>query len=126
MAGASHIGKAGELAVRSPTSFVGYWDNPEATAETLREGWLYTGDLVRRDAAGYLWFMGRKKEIIVRSGSNISPQEVEEVLYQHPDVSQAGVIGKAGIEASMDKQYWLTTSLEKCKVVLIYRSAYRY
>jgi long-chain acyl-CoA synthetase len=88
-------GETGELAVRSPSSFVGYWENPEATAETLREGWLYTGDLVRRDADGYLYFMGRKKEIIIRAGSNISPQEVEEALYQHPAVLLAGVIGKS-------------------------------
>lgn len=85
--------ETGELAVRSATNFVGYWENPEATAETLREGWLYTGDLVRRDADGYFWFMGRKKEIIIRCGSNISPQEVEDALYQHPAVLQAGVIG---------------------------------
>src|SRR5262245_17261878 len=85
--------ETGELAVRSPSSFVGYWENPEATAETLREGWLYTGDLVRRDSDGYFYFMGRKKEIIIRAGSNISPQEVEEALYQHPAVLHAGVIG---------------------------------
>jgi long-chain acyl-CoA synthetase len=84
----------GEMAVRSATNFVGYWENPEATAETLRDGWLYTGDLVRCDADGYFWFMGRKKEIIIRCGSNISPQEVEDALYQHPAVLQAGVIGK--------------------------------
>jgi long-chain acyl-CoA synthetase len=66
----------------------------DATEETLREVWLYTGDLVRIDADGYFWFMGRKKEIIIRAGSNISPQEVEEALYQHPAVLQAGVIGK--------------------------------
>lgn len=86
--------ETGEMAVRSATNFVGYWENPEATAETLRDGWLYTGDLVRCDADGYFWFMGRKKEIIIRCGSNISPQEVEEALYQHPAVLQAGVIGK--------------------------------
>jgi long-chain acyl-CoA synthetase len=86
--------ETGEMAVRSATNFVGYWENPEATAETLRDGWLYTGDLVRCDSDGYFWFMGRKKEIIVRCGSNISPQEVEDALYQHPAVLQAGVIGK--------------------------------
>src|SRR5262245_62112899 len=86
--------ETGEMAVRSARNFVGYWENPEATAETLRDGWLYTGDLVRCDSDGYLWFMGRKKEIIIRGGSNISPQEVEDALYQHPAVIQAGVIGK--------------------------------
>jgi len=87
-------GDTGELAVRSPANFIGYWDNPEATAAALRDGWLYTGDLVRRDRDGYFWFEGRKKEIIIRGGSNISPQEVEEALYQHPAVFEAGVIGK--------------------------------
>jgi long-chain acyl-CoA synthetase len=86
--------ETGELAVRSATNFVGYWENPEATAEALRDSWLYTGDLVRCDADGYFFFMGRKKEIIIRCGSNICPQEVEDALYQHPAVLQAGVIGK--------------------------------
>ncbi len=86
-------GEVGELTVKSPGNTIGYWNNPEATAESLREGWLYTGDLVKQDAEGYYWFAGRKKELIVRGGSNISPQEVEAVLYQHPAVAEAGVIG---------------------------------
>jgi long-chain acyl-CoA synthetase len=87
------LGDVGELTVKSPGTTIGYWNNPEATAETLRDGWLYTGDLVRQDAEGYYWFAGRKKELIIRGGSNISPQEVEAVLYQHPAVAEAGVIG---------------------------------
>jgi long-chain acyl-CoA synthetase len=59
----------------------------------LRDGWLHTGDLASRDADGYYWFKGRKKEIIIRGGSNISPQEVEEALYRHPAVLEAGVVG---------------------------------
>ena len=86
-------GEIGELAVRSPASFVGYWDHPAATQEAFRDGWLYTGDFARRDADGYLWFAGRKKEIIVRDGINIAPQEVEEALYRHPAVLEVGVIG---------------------------------
>ncbi len=86
-------GEVGELTVKSPGTTIGYWNNPEATAETLREGWLYTGDLVKQDAEAYYWFAGRKKELIIRGGSNISPQEVEAVLYQHPAVAEAGVIG---------------------------------
>jgi long-chain acyl-CoA synthetase len=85
--------EAGEMAVRSPANFRGYWQDPAATARTLRDGWLYTGDLVRRDEDGYLWFAGRLKQIIVRGGSNIAPQEVEEVLLQHPAALEAGVIG---------------------------------
>ncbi len=91
--GGARAGAIGEMIVRSPANCIGYWNDSEATAAALRDGWLYTGDLVRRDAQGYFWFEGRKKEIIVRGGSNISPQEVEEALYQHPAVLEAGVIG---------------------------------
>jgi len=85
--------QVGELQVQSPGNCVGYWDDAAATAATFTDGWLRTGDLVRRDADGFFWFEGRLKQIIVRGGSNISPQEVEEVLYQHPAVLEAGVVG---------------------------------
>jgi long-chain acyl-CoA synthetase len=87
-------GQSGEIIVRSPSSFIGYWENPKATSETLRDGWVYTGDLGHRDADGYIWFEARKKAIIVRGGFNISPQEVEEQLYSHPDVMEAAVVGE--------------------------------
>ena len=87
--------EVGELQVQSPANCVGYWDDPKATAATFDHGWLCTGDLVRRDADGYFWFEGRAKQIIIRGGSNISPQEVEEALYHHPAVLEAGVIGMA-------------------------------
>lgn len=86
-------GKAGELAVRSPANFHGYWQDAEATAAVLRDGWLHTGDLVQQDEDGYLWFTGRLKQIIIRGGSNIAPQEVEEAFYHHPAVLEAGVVG---------------------------------
>jgi long-chain acyl-CoA synthetase len=86
-------GETGELWVHSPANFIGYWNDPAATDAALVDGWLRTGDLVRRNADGFLWFDGRCKEIIIRCGSNISPQEVEEALYQHPAVMEAGVIG---------------------------------
>jgi long-chain acyl-CoA synthetase len=86
-------GEVGEILVQSKASMVGYWDDPQATAATLQDGWLRTGDLGRVDEDGYYWFVGRKKEIIVRGGSNISPLEVEEALYQHPAVKEAAVIG---------------------------------
>jgi long-chain acyl-CoA synthetase len=86
-------GTAGELIVRTAARMTGYWHDAEATAATVRDGWLYTGDLARVDEDGYYWFAGRKKEIIVRGGSNVAPQEVEEVLLQHPAVFQAGVVG---------------------------------
>jgi long-chain acyl-CoA synthetase len=86
-------GDVGELLVRSPAVCAGYWENPSATADALRGGWFHTGDLASRDEDGYYWFRGRLKEIIIRGGSNISPQEVEEALYTHPAVLEAGVIG---------------------------------
>jgi acyl-CoA synthetase (AMP-forming)/AMP-acid ligase II len=83
----------GRLWMRSPANTIGYWENPVATAETIVEGWLDTGDVMRVDADGYLWFCGRKKQIIIHDGSNICPQEVEEAVAAHPAIDMAGVIG---------------------------------
>lgn len=85
--------QTGELLVKSPAMMVGYWNNPQATAEALRDGWMHTGDLVRRDEEGYYWFVSRQKELIIRGGSNISPLEVEEVIDQHPAVRLSCVVG---------------------------------
>ncbi len=85
--------QVGELLVRSPAMMVGYWNDPAATAEALRDGWMHTGDLARRDPDGYYWFVGRKKDIIIRGGSNISPAEVEEAIDRHPAVCLSCVVG---------------------------------
>jgi long-chain acyl-CoA synthetase len=87
-------GEAGEICIQGPHLMTGYWQDPDATRAALRNGWFHSGDLARRDADGFYWFAGRKKEIIVRGGSNISPQEVEGVLYQHPAVREVGVVGR--------------------------------
>ncbi|MEM7398958.1 MAG: class I adenylate-forming enzyme family protein [Pseudomonadota bacterium] len=87
------LGEDGRLWARTPSATVGYWDNPEATAKLFSDDWLDTGDVMRADEDGYLWFRGRKKQIIVHDGSNICPQEVEEALLEHEDVHAAGVIG---------------------------------
>ncbi|MFM2123830.1 MAG: hypothetical protein RL328_281 [Acidobacteriota bacterium] len=87
------LGEIGELQVQSPANCVGYWEDSHNTSGAFLNGWLRTGDLVRRDEDGYFWFHGRLKQIIVRGGSNISPQEIEEALYQHPGVLESGVIG---------------------------------
>ena len=71
----------------------GYWQAPEATAEILDEDWLDSGDLARADEDGYLWFFGRKKQVIVHDGSNVSPLEVEGALMEHPAIDLAGVVG---------------------------------
>ncbi|HTA41434.1 MAG TPA: AMP-binding protein [Bryobacteraceae bacterium] len=84
----------GEVLVRGPHLMRGYWRNTEATAAVFQDGWLRTGDLARRDADGFYWFAGRSKEIIIRGGSNISPQEVEAVLCEHAAVAEAGVVGR--------------------------------
>jgi acyl-CoA synthetase (AMP-forming)/AMP-acid ligase II len=87
------VGMEGRLWLRSPTNMVGYWNNQAATAETIVDGWLDTGDVMRMDDDGYLWFCGRKKQIIIHDGSNICPQEVEEAVEEHPAVEVAGVVG---------------------------------
>jgi acyl-coenzyme A synthetase/AMP-(fatty) acid ligase len=87
------VGTPGRLWIRSQANMIGYWENPKATAETIVDGWLDTGDMMRVDEDGYLWFCGRKKQIIVHDGSNICPQEVEEALTEHPSIAEAGVIG---------------------------------
>jgi acyl-coenzyme A synthetase/AMP-(fatty) acid ligase len=86
-------GTGGRLWIRSPSNMTGYWNRPDATAETIVDGWLDTGDLVSADEQNYLWFRGRKKQIIIHDGSNICPQEVEDSLLEHPAVASAGVIG---------------------------------
>jgi long-chain acyl-CoA synthetase len=89
------VGAVGEILVRSAATMVGYWEDPAATAAALPDGWLRTGDLARQDEDGYYWFVGRKKQIIIRGGSNISPIEVEEAILAHPAVREAGVVGVA-------------------------------
>jgi len=87
------IGAEGRLWVRSPCNMIGYWNRPDATEETIKDGWLDTGDVMMADDDGYLWFRGRKKQIIIHDGSNICPQEVEEALLEHAAIESAGVVG---------------------------------
>jgi acyl-CoA synthetase (AMP-forming)/AMP-acid ligase II len=86
-------GQPGEILVRSAGVMRGYWRDPQHTAEVLRDGWLHTGDVARRDNDGYYWFVGRSKDLIIRGGSNVAPGEVEAVLHEHPAVSSAVVVG---------------------------------
>jgi long-chain acyl-CoA synthetase len=86
-------GTEGRMWIKAPSNMVGYWNRPDATAETIVDGWLDTGDVVSIDTEGYVWFRGRKKQIIIHDGSNICPQEVEESLLEHEAVENAGVIG---------------------------------
>jgi long-chain acyl-CoA synthetase len=86
-------GAPGRLWIRSPSNMIGYWNRADATAETIVDRWLDTGDLVVADEEEYLWFRGRKKQIIIHDGSNICPQEVEDSLLEHAAVASAGVVG---------------------------------
>jgi long-chain acyl-CoA synthetase len=86
-------GSVGRIWIRTRSQMVGYWRAPEATEEVVVNGWLDSGDLARADEDGYLWFFGRKKQVIVHDGSNISPFEVEGALVEHPAVDLAGVVG---------------------------------
>lgn len=86
-------GETGELIVRGPQVMRGYWNREDETRAVLRDGWLHTGDLVRRDDRGYFYFVDRKKDIIKSRGETVYPREVEEVLRQHPAVSEAAVVG---------------------------------
>lgn len=85
--------ETGELALRGPVAMRGYWRNPEATAETIQDGWLRTGDLVRRDAEGYYFVVGRTKDMYISGAENVYPAEVEAVLAQHPAVRAVAVVG---------------------------------
>jgi len=86
-------GEEGEIIISGPMLMKGYWNKPDETAEVLRDGWLYTGDIGYRDEDGYFFITERKKDIIIKGGENIAPREIEEVLFAHPKVSEAAVIG---------------------------------
>lgn len=93
------VDTAGEAWCRSPSVMLGYYKDPEKTAETFAHGWLHTGDIMRRDADGNLYFLDRRKDIIKSGGYNVSSQEVEKVIYGHPDIAQVAVVG-------LPHEYW--------------------
>ncbi|WP_017379215.1 fatty acid--CoA ligase family protein [Paenisporosarcina sp. TG-14] len=87
------VGEVGELIVRGPNVMKGYYKMPEETAATIRDGWLYTGDLAKIDDEGYFYIVDRKKDLVIVGGYNVYPREVEEVLFAHPGIVEAAVIG---------------------------------
>ena len=87
------VGEVGEVICRGPNVMKGYYKDEEATREVLRGGWLHTGDLARRDEEGFLYIVDRKKDMIISGGENIYPREIEEVLFNHPKIEEAAVIG---------------------------------
>jgi long-chain acyl-CoA synthetase len=86
-------GEVGEIAIRGENVMKGYWNRPDATADVMRGGWFHTGDMATVDEDGYFFIVDRKKDMIIRGGYNVYPREIEEVLYEHPDVLEAAVIG---------------------------------
>ncbi len=86
-------GEIGEIIVRGPNVMKGYWNDPEATADAIRDGWFHTGDLGRVDEDGFFFLVDRRRDVILRAGYTVYPREVEEVLYEHPAVRQAAVVG---------------------------------
>ncbi len=86
-------GQTGEIVIKGPGVMKGYWNKPEETAAAVRNGWLHTGDVGHMDDDGYIYITDRKKDLIIRGGENIYPKEIENILYMHPEVLEAGVIG---------------------------------
>ena len=86
-------GEVGELIVKGPQVMKGYWNSPQETGKVLKNGWMYTGDLATMDEDGFFFIVGRKKDMIISSGFNVYPREIEEVLFEHPAVKEASVIG---------------------------------
>jgi len=86
-------GEVGEIVVRGHNVMKGYWQRPAETAAAIPDGWFRTGDLGRADEDGYFFIVDRKKDMIIRGGYNVYPREIEEVLYEHPDVAEAAVVG---------------------------------
>jgi len=84
----------GEICIKGPQVMKGYWNRPDATAEVLKDGWLYTGDIGKLDEEGYLFITDRLKDMIIYKGYNVYPREIEEVFFQHAEVEQAAVLGK--------------------------------
>jgi acyl-CoA synthetase (AMP-forming)/AMP-acid ligase II len=106
-------GKTGEIIARGDNITQGYWRMPEETAKVFKDGWLYSGDISYRDEDGYIFLVDRKKDIIISGGENVASREVEEVLYQHPAVQEAAVIGVP------DKEWG-----EAVKAVVVLKSNY--
>jgi len=86
-------GEVGEIVIRGHNIMKGYWQRPDATAEAMRGGWFHSGDMAKVDEEGYFYIVDRKKDLIIRGGYNVYPREVEEVLYEHPRIREAAVIG---------------------------------
>lgn len=106
-------GKEGEIVLRGPMVMKGYWNLPEATAAAVKNGWLHTGDIGYADADGYYFITDRKKDLIIKGGENISPRTVEEVLFKHPKVAEAAVVGMKDAVYGEDIKAFVTLKPEQ-------------
>jgi long-chain acyl-CoA synthetase len=114
-------GDPGEILVRGPNVFSGYWNRPDATAAAFEEDWLRTGDIAYRDEDGYLFLVDRKKDLIIVSGFNVFPKEVEDAIRRHPRVSEAAVVGIPDERSGEAIQAWVVpeagTTLEPREIL---------
>lgn len=92
-------GELGEICIRGPQVMQGYWNKPEETRNTLRDGWVHTGDIGREDEDGYLYILDRKKDMLIYKGYNVYPRDLEEVMAKHPEIQQCAVVGRPDPEA---------------------------
>jgi long-chain acyl-CoA synthetase len=104
-------GEVGEIVIKGHNVMKGYWDREEATTEAIKDGWFYTGDMGKVDEDGYFFIVDRKKEMIIRGGYNVYPREIEEVLYEHPAVAEAAVVGVP--DDSMGEEVGAAIALKK-------------
>ena len=102
------IGEVGEIIVRGDVVMLGYWKNPTATAETIKEGWLYTGDMGCMDTDGFLTLKDRSKDLIISGGTNIYPREIEEILLTHPAIDEVSVVGRPHPEWGVEVVAFIT------------------
>lgn len=117
----------GELIVKGPQVMSGYWNNKEETKNTLRNGWLYTKDLARQDQDGYFFIVGRKTEMIITNGFNVYPQEIESVLYEHPSVKEAAVVGiKDNKRGEIAKAFIVLNEVEDVEIDELIGHCYKY
>ncbi|MBI1312022.1 AMP-binding protein [bacterium] len=106
-------GEVGELVVRGPQVMLGYWNNPEETTHVIRDGWLFTGDLAVRDGDGFFRIVDRKKDLIITSGFNVYPEEVETALREHPFVRDAAVVGVPDSQRGERVKAWIIPETDK-------------
>jgi acyl-CoA synthetase (AMP-forming)/AMP-acid ligase II len=116
------VGEVGQITVQDSRHQRSYFHDPDASSQTWAGGWLHSGDLGYLDSDGFLWVVGRQKEIIIRGGHNIVPGEVEAVLFEHPDVTDAAVAGIPHPVLGEDVAAWLVTRPDRAPSVATIRS----